>query len=72
MTGLKSYSAAGLRLLCFQDIIQILFFCSTIWDQKYCISLDVDENLNSEKRFGQSFDTLDQNCCLENFYSEAI
>lgn len=30
MTGLRSHSAAELRLLCFQDIIEILFSSNTI------------------------------------------
>lgn len=72
MTGLKSPSAAELRLLCFQDIIQIPFSSSIIWDQRCCSNPDVDENLNSEMGFGQSFSTFDQNYYFKNFCSEVI
>lgn len=57
MTKLKSHWAAELRLLCFQDIIQVPFPSSIIWDQRCSISPHVDENLNSERGFGQSFST---------------
>lgn len=65
----ESFSCRA-EALCFQDIIQIPFSSSIISDQRCYSNPDVDEN--TERGFGQSFSTFDQNYYSKNFCSKVI